>query len=303
MNKTIDLKKILNESKGVCEKHFKDFFLALDKNGCAEDVYAATKYSVLNGGKRIRAFLSFQGAGLAGAKKYSKSTLDYALGIELIHAYSLVHDDLPALDNDMLRRGKPSTHAKFSESTAILAGDALLNLAAEVFLSIKSKNLNDQNILKALQYVFNKTGILGMVSGQCLDLKNKKITDIYELNDIYYKKTGCLIAAALVGAYIMHGGNSSDKITKLEEYSKCLGLSYQYIDDLLDKQSNAKTLGKSVNTDKNKTTAVDILGIDGLKKSVDLMSKKAIDCLTIFGNSKNVLILQELILHLKNRTY
>jgi geranylgeranyl diphosphate synthase type II len=260
-------------------------------------------YSILAGGKRIRPMLILETYRLYG--KDNEEILEpFIAAIEMIHTYSLVHDDLPALDNDDYRRGRKTTHAVYGEAMAILAGDALLNYAYEVatkaFDIAKSHDAFIQ-VANALKILARKPGIYGMIGGQVVDVQ---LTDSEipkeKLNFIYELKTSALIEASmLIGATL--AGASQIELEKIEEAARNIGLAFQIQDDILDVTSTIEILGKPIGSDEknNKTTYVTIEGIDKAKNDVAAMSKKAIDNLRSLG--KDNLFLYELINKLVNR--
>lgn len=221
MNKEFFLKN-LEENKYLVETRFKDYF---DKNySLAEPLFYA-----LDAGKRIRANLYFETLKMLG-KEITSLDIDYALALEMIHAYSLVHDDLPAMDDDDMRRGKPSLHIKFGEDKAILVGDALLNEAASIILSLATSN---SLYAKAGKYLFDHTGYKGMIEGQVLDLRRPKTYDKDYLLNVYDKKTSDLFKASIISAAIVSNA-SNEELEFLESYAYNLGLAYQIQDDLLE---------------------------------------------------------------------
>ena len=221
MNKEFFLKN-LEENKYLVETRFKDYF---DKNySLAEPLFYA-----LDAGKRIRANLYFETLKILG-KEITSLDIDYALALEMIHAYSLVHDDLPAMDDDDMRRGKPSLHIKFGEDKAILVGDALLNEAASIILSLATSN---SLYAKAGKYLFDHTGYKGMIEGQVLDLRRPKTYDKDYLLNVYDKKTSDLFKASIISAAIVSNA-SNEELEFLESYAYNLGLAYQIQDDLLE---------------------------------------------------------------------
>ena len=264
-----------------------------------EPVKEASIYSVMNGGKRIRPKLVYLGAMSITNEVNYKDIENLALGIELIHSYSLVHDDLPSMDNDSLRRGKPTTHVKYGVGMATLAGDALLNLAFEIMLkdveSLDSNELKKQVL--AAKYIVNNSGINGMVGGQCLDLKNDQINniDLKDLNLINSLKTGALIKGALLSGAIRYDANK-DQIKALEGYSEYLGLLFQVVDDILDVISTKEVLGKDVNQDEKneKPTYVKLVGLDQSYEDCKNFANKAIDCIE-HADIKNKELLIDLI--------
>lgn len=264
-----------------------------------EPIKEASIYSVMNGGKRIRPKLVFLGAMSVANEVEYKDIENLALGIELIHSYSLVHDDLPSMDNDSLRRGLPTTHVKYGVGMATLAGDALLNLAFEIMLK-NIENLDANELKKqvlAAKYIVNNSGINGMVGGQCLDLKNDQVNtiDIKDLNLINSLKTGALIKGALLAGAIRYGANK-EQIKALEEYSEYLGLLFQVVDDILDVTSTKEVLGKDVHQDEKneKPTYVKLVGLDQSYEDCKIFANKAIECIEI-ANITNKKLLIELI--------
>ncbi|MDU7411571.1 MAG: polyprenyl synthetase family protein [Anaerococcus sp.] len=221
MNKEDFLKK-LDDNKKIIEKKISTYY---DKDyKLAEALFYA-----MDSGKRIRANLYFETLKMLD-HQISELDVDFALAIEMVHAYSLVHDDLPAMDNDDFRRGKPSMHKKFSEDIAILAGDALLNEASFLIFDIANKN---PTYIKAGRYLFNHTGYKGMIDGQVLDLRHPKTYDKDYLLNVYDKKTSDLFKACIVSAALI--SQVDEKSTEiLEDYAYNLGLAYQIQDDLLE---------------------------------------------------------------------
>ncbi|MDU3177018.1 polyprenyl synthetase family protein [Anaerococcus sp.] len=221
MNKEDFLKK-LDDNKKIIEKKVSTYY---DKDyKLAEALFYA-----MDSGKRIRANLYFETLKMLD-HQISELDVDFALAIEMVHAYSLVHDDLPAMDNDDFRRGKPSMHKKFGEDIAILAGDALLNEASFLIFDIANKN---PTYIKAGRYLFNHTGYKGMIDGQVLDLRHPKTYDKDYLLNVYDKKTSDLFKACIVSAALI--SQVDEKATKiLEDYAYNLGLAYQIQDDLLE---------------------------------------------------------------------
>lgn len=221
MNKEDFLKK-LDDNKKMIEKKISTYY---DKDyKLAEALFYA-----MDSGKRIRVNLYFETLKMLD-HQISELDVDFALAIEMVHAYSLVHDDLPAMDNDDFRRGKPSMHKKFGEDIAILAGDALLNEASLLIFDIANKN---STYIKAGRYLFNHTGYKGMIDGQVLDLRHPKTYDKDYLLNVYDKKTSDLFKACIVSAALI--SQVDEKATKiLEDYAYNLGLAYQIQDDLLE---------------------------------------------------------------------
>ncbi len=238
-----------------------DFFSSLDTNA-PELIKKAMKYAVVDGGKRIRPVLFFAACDVLNID-YSK-VKEFAIALELIHSYSLVHDDLPAMDNDDFRRGKFSTHKQFGEANGILTGDALLTLAFEVCLSKENFNSFDAAALKVLA---NAAGYSGMVAGQVLDLAAEGEKDRTEalLLDIYENKTSKLLIAPLLMASSLSGGKYFDELKTLG-YN--LGIMFQFTDDILDVEGSIDSIGKTPHKDEKseKFTSVSLFGLEGAKE-------------------------------------
>ena len=259
----------------------------------------AMRYSLLSGGKRIRPILLLEFYSLFGGR--AESALNFAAAIEMIHTYSLIHDDLPCMDNDDMRRGKPSCHKAFGYDTALLAGDALLTHA--FFAAANAADIPPERVSRAISVLAQKAGIYGMVGGQVMDLDfEKNGANGEELTAMYIKKTSCLLeAAAMCGAVL--AGADEETVKKTEEYAENLGLAFQITDDILDCTADEKTLGKPIGSDKKngKTTFVTLLGLDGAKQRAALLTKKAEDILN--GFSGDTSYLKELTEYLLNRNY
>ena len=237
----------------------------------------AMKYSLLSGGKRIRPILLLEFYALCGGK--GGNALNFAAALEMIHTYSLIHDDLPCMDNDDMRRGRPSCHKAFGEDTALLAGDALLTLAFKT--AAETDGIPADRVLKAIAVLAENAGISGMVGGQVEDLAFEKSgATIDELRGMYLKKTSCLLSAGAVCGSILAGADD-EELKYAAEYAEKLGLAFQIIDDILDCTSDEKTLGKPIGSDEKngKTTYVTLLGIDGAKAEAERLSYEALTAL------------------------
>ncbi|BCN30403.1 polyprenyl synthetase family protein [Anaeromicropila herbilytica] len=274
-----------------------------EEKGYQKTVLEAMNYSVLAGGKRIRPMLILETYRLF-AKDNDKVLEPFIAAIEMIHTYSLVHDDLPAIDNDDYRRGRKTTHVVYGEAMAILAGDALLNYAYEV--ATRAFDLTEDTnrllqVAKALKVLARKPGIYGMIGGQVVDveLTNSEIPK-EKLNFIYELKTSALIEASMMIGAILAGANDKELLV-VEEAARNIGLAFQIQDDILDVTSSVEVLGKPINSDEknNKTTYVTIEGINKAQKDVEKMSKIAIDNLTSLNKENQFLF--ELIHKLINR--
>ncbi|MCP5205695.1 MAG: (2E,6E)-farnesyl diphosphate synthase [Hahellaceae bacterium] len=229
-----------------------------------ERLLQAMRYSTLNGGKRVRPALLIATAEAFGADR--QSTLRPACAMEMIHVYSLIHDDLPAMDNDDLRRGKPTCHRAFDEATAILAGDALQALAFKVIA--ESKNFSAEHRLQMVSVLAAASGAEGMIAGQSIDLASVgQPLSIAQLESMHLYKTGALIEASVVLGAICAGKDNPETISALRSFARCIGLAFQVKDDILDVEADTATLGKQQGADAalNKPTYVSLLGLDGAK--------------------------------------
>lgn len=239
----------------------------------------AMKYSFFAGGKRVRPVLMLAYTEILGGNV--NEILPFALALECIHTYSLIHDDLPALDGDVLRRGKPTCHVKYNESTAILAGDGLLNFAFEHAL----EKCNDKRDIDALLYLAKCSGAKGMLEGQQLDIENEKCNSSEStLLTIHNLKTCKLLTAPLAVPTIKYG---KENLSVVEELGYLCGVIFQFTDDLLDVLSNEKTLGKSIGKDEeaDKLTSIKLYGISGVKERILSLKEKAENIAKSLDNS------------------
>lgn len=258
------------------------------------------RYCALGGGKRIRPLLSVAGSQLNYAD--INAVLDVGCAIELIHCYSLVHDDLPAMDNDDLRRGRPTCHKKYDEATAVLVGDALQALAFEV-LSMPQLNIPQENKLKIIYQLSRSCGIQGMVGGQMLDLYSTGLKlSLSQLQNMHAHKTGALIRASILCGYLCGSEFSLDKYTKLGQIADSLGLLFQIVDDILDVTQTSTTLGKTANkdADNNKATYVSLLGLDEAKAIALELYTEIIADLSVM---KNKTLLEDLVTTVYKRNH
>lgn len=266
----------------------------------ASVVSDAMKYSVENGGKRVRPFLTLEFAKACGGNR--DAALDFGCAVEMIHTYSLIHDDLPCMDNDDMRRGKPSCHKAFGEDNALLAGDALLTEAFAVLSSVK--NIPYKNIVSAVSYLSNLAGINGMVGGQVLDLQfEEKSPTADEILKMYSLKTCALIKSATILGCLTAENCSDKMINCADAYAENLGLAFQIMDDILDITSDEATLGKPVGSDEknDKSTIVKFYGLGVAREMVNDYTKKAIDALD--GIDGDTTVLKDFALYMANRTY
>lgn len=262
------------------------------KKYCEEGVlFDAMRYSLMAGGKRLRPALCLMSASLFGNEA---KALDFACALEMIHSYSLIHDDLPAMDNDSLRRGKPTNHVVFGEAMAILAGDGLLNTAFEVM--VNSAASDEQYIIgktKAMGIIAKAAGSDGMIQGQAADIEFEgKDKDEQVLSYIHERKTAAMITASVLsGAVIM--GASDEEISALKEYGHSIGLVFQIVDDILDVEGDQDKLGKTLGKDEasGKQTFASIYGLDKSKQIAQEMTIKAKKALSVFSDTAEELIL------------
>lgn len=251
-------------------------------------IYDAMRYTTLGGGKRLRPFLIMQSARLFDVPE--PCALRAGAALELIHCYSLVHDDLPAMDDDDLRRGKPTVHKEFDEATAILAGDALLTMAFEVLADPETHP--DPTVRIALSGAIAKAaGARGMVGGQMIDLEAEtKTLNLDEITQLQRLKTGALIAVACQAGAIM-GKASEDAQIALNDYARDLGLAFQIADDLLDVEGSVEETGKAVGKDANagKETFVSLLGVTGAREKANELVDRAVSHLSAFDERAELL--------------
>ena len=249
-------------------------------------IFEAMNYSVRAGGKRLRPILMEETYHMFGG---SSAVIEpFMAAIEMIHTYSLVHDDLPAMDNDEYRRGKKTTHAVYGEAMGILAGDALLNLAYETAAKAFDMEVADTRVARAFAVLAKKAGVYGMVGGQVVDVESEKSDDCSitreKLDFIYRLKTGALIESSMMIGAILAGA-SSDEVSRVEQIAAKLGLAFQIQDDVLDVTSTLEVLGKPVGSDEknNKATYVTFEGLDKAVSDVERISKEAEEQLDDLG--------------------
>ena len=272
------------------------------EEGFQKTILEAMNYSILAGGKRLRPMIMEETYHMFGGT--SRVIEPFMAAIEMIHTYSLVHDDLPAMDNDEYRRGKKTTHAVYGEAMGILAGDALLNYAFETATLAFEIEPGNPAVGCALRKLAVKSGIYGMVGGQVVDVESEKKPDETitreKLNFIYHLKTGALMEAAMsVGAIL--AGASEEETARLEEVAARVGLAFQIQDDILDVTSTLEVLGKPIGSDEknNKATYVTFEGIEKSKEDVKKLSEEAVEALSSFQKKDE--FLQELFIYLIQR--
>ncbi len=253
--------------------------------GASSRLTDAMKYSAMAGGKRIRPYLVMRFCELCGS--YRDNAIDVAAAIECIHTYSLIHDDLPALDNDDLRRGKPTSHKQFDESTAILAGDALLTFAFEL---VANASLDSVAVVEIVKILAVRAGYAGMVGGQMADIlheKNEPNADL--MHYIHRHKTADLITASVICGAVCAGARS-EQIEMAERFGINFGMAFQVTDDICDATCTAEEMGKAVGKDigAGKQNAVAVYGIEGAKKIAERYVKTAVASLSIFKGSEDL---------------
>ena len=243
----------------------------------------AMSYSLKAGGKRLRPVLCMLSASMFGDMAQA---LDVACAIEMIHTYSLIHDDLPSMDNDMIRRGRPTNHVVFGEAIALLAGDGLLNCAFEALLRLAQKNReNKLDVVKAMQIIAGASGVKGMIAGQTVDLEFEgKDVDALVLHHIHERKTAAMIKASVTAGAALFCADADD-IRALGIYGENLGLAFQIVDDILDEEGDARKLGKSIGKDKDaeKMTFARVYGINASRCIAEEKTDEAITALERFG--------------------
>lgn len=258
----------------------------LAKKGISK-VDDAMAYSLLAGGKRIRPVLLMATAEALGVKGYNY--LPVACGLEMIHTYSLIHDDLPCMDDDDYRRGRLTNHKVFGEAMAVLAGDGLLTLAFEVML--EQKNVDPRVLIETVREMAMCAGNFGMVGGQGLDLENEgKSISAEELRKMHAGKTGALFIAAVRGGAHLAGANEQELLA-LTKFADLLGLAFQITDDILDVEGTTEALGKPTGSDEknHKSTYVSLYGLEAAKALVEKTVAEALECLEMFGENAEAL--------------
>ncbi len=276
----------------------KNLLVELKKNPALEEKLSnAMEYSLMAGGKRLRPILLMASADAVNGT--GENFLTVATSIEMIHTYSLIHDDLPAMDNDDYRRGKLTNHKVFGEATAILAGDALLTLAFEVMT--RQENVEPKILLQVVKEMSTAAGESGMVGGQSIDIESEgKKIDMATLKKMHVGKTGALFKAAIRSGAILAGANS-EQLDALTIYAEKFGLAFQITDDILDVVGDEKILGKPIGSDaqNNKSTYVTLTSLETAKNLAQQAVDDAVDALKIFGAEAD--FLRELVKNLIGR--
>ncbi len=276
------------------------------EEGLQKGIIEAMNYSMRSGGKRLRPLFIQEFYNLLSKENINEDALRrFMAAIEMIHTYSLVHDDLPAMDDDELRRGMPTTHVKFGYAAAILAGDGLLNYAYEVASESFNEKNDIQTVARAIKILAKKPGISGMLGGQAVDVENDdKTLDEQTLNFIYELKTGALLEASMMIGAVLAGADDS-QVEKVEKIASYVGMAFQIQDDILDVTGDAKEIGKPVNSDEknNKTTYVTLYGVDKASQIVASLSNKAVNLLDELDvvNRDSYEFIKELFIYLIHR--
>ena len=272
--------KRLAQDQQLVENWLKDCFAQRAKYGA---IYDAMQYSLMAGGKRIRPVLTLETCRMCGGDV--ERALPFACAVEMIHTYSLIHDDLPCMDDDDLRRGKPTNHKVYGEATAVLAGDALLTAAFEMMAENRD-GLSAEQVLEAVDCLSHAAGAAGMVGGQILDMEGEERSlSVSELELTQSLKTGALIRAAAEMGCILADGTPEQRAA-VREYAQCIGRAFQVRDDMLDVTSTDEELGKPIGSDaeNGKTTFVTALGLEGCATLVEQLTHRAVDALSGFDH-------------------
>ena len=269
----------LQEYRRQLEQYLQDYYTRFHTEP-QKDLFEAMEYSLLAGGKRLRSTLVFEFCRICGEDWHK--ALPFGAAIEMIHTYSLIHDDLPCMDDDDFRRGKPTNHKVYGEAMAVLAGDALLT---DAFCVASTAQLSAEAVLQAIQVLSECAGSLGMVGGQTLDIQseNRLLTE-QEVLDIQTRKTGALIRAACAMGAIA-GGATEEQFDAACQYAAGLGLAFQIRDDMLDVIGSADQLGKSIGTDQNKNTFVRLYGLEKCEKLVEKYTDYALAALDYYNDT------------------
>ena len=282
-----DFTLLMARDRAMIEEYLADVFREETRYA---DLQEAMEYSLLAGGKRIRPVLTLETCRMCGGN--FQAALPFACGLEMVHTYSLIHDDLPAMDDDQLRRGRPTNHVVYGEATAILAGDGLLTAAFE---QLTRAELPPERIVAAVSCLSRNAGPAGMVGGQALDMagEGRSLTR-GELGQLQSLKTGALISAAAELGCIAAGGTGEQR-EKVRAYAQALGRAFQIQDDILDVTSTDEELGKTVGSDRanEKTTFVTALGLEGSRSMVAQLTEKAVEALAGFEQPEFLIWLAE----------
>ncbi len=282
------LKNLLQEYQSCVEAALESWLPSAEIQ--PKHLHEAMRYAVLSDGKRIRPVLVYAAGHVFDIDRNALNAP--ACAVEMIHAYSLIHDDLPAMDNDDLRRGRPTCHKAFDDATAILAGDSLQALAFHALAHDKDMIIPAEQRIKMIDILAHASGSRGMAGGQAIDLASVgKELIIAELENMHIHKTGALIRASVELGALSQSGVDTELFDRVSHYAKCIGLAFQVRDDILDIESDTETLGKPQGSDleRNKPTYPNLLGLDGAKDAAKQLHKKAISSLSAFDEKADPL--------------
>lgn len=274
MGRLVNFQEELNKRTQAAEEILKKYLP--EEEGFALTMAQAMNYSMLAGGKRLRPVLMLETYRLFGGEE--EVVEPFMAAMEMIHTHSLIHDDLPALDNDDYRRGRLTTHKVYGEAMGVLSGVALLNYAYEVMLTAFDRTGEKDRVIKGLRIMADKTGIHGMLGGQSVDVENDgKPVDREVLDYIYQNKTSALIECAMMTGAVLAGA-TEEAVKVIEEAARNIGLAFQIQDDILDVTSTSEELGKPVHSDEknHKVTYVTLFGLDGAREEAAKLSEKAV---------------------------
>lgn len=284
----ITFDRALQEKKKQVEEHLYTYFS--DFTGLQKTVFQAADYSLKAGGKRLRPVLLLEACRLFGGT--SEQAMPFACALEMIHTYSLIHDDLPAMDDDDYRRGKPTNHVVYGEGMAILAGDALLNFAYELMIreTLQAGPMQSR-YLRAMGEIAEAAGPYGMIGGQTVDLESEtQAVPLETVDFIHAHKTGALITASLTAGAII-GGAGEAELDRIRQYGRNIGLAFQIIDDILDITGDQEKLGKDIGSDqeKQKSTYPSILGLEASRQKAQTLLTESRRILEVFGDKAEFL--------------
>ncbi|CEN89444.1 polyprenyl synthetase family protein [Paraclostridium sordellii] len=269
MNFNCELKNRVNKIEQILNEYMPK------EEGYQKKIFESMNYSLKAGGKRLRPILTLEACKIVGGEE--EDAIAFAVAIEMIHTYSLIHDDLPALDNDDLRRGRKANHKVYGEAMAILAGDGLLNYAYEIMLKESIGKNDPEKYLKAINEIAKSAGIYGMIGGQVVDIESEgKKIDMDKLDFIHMNKTAAIIIGCMRAGAII--GNATDKqLEDITKYAKNIGLSFQIVDDILDIVGDEAKLGKNVGSDidNEKSTYPSLIGLEKSKEVANQLIKEA----------------------------
>jgi geranylgeranyl diphosphate synthase type II len=281
--KAVDIEQFLSEKRKTVNDALEQ--IVAPENTFPPSIHKAVRYSLLDGGKRIRPILTLAAYELVAGD--SSQIVPFACGIEMVHTYSLIHDDLPAMDNSEFRRGKPSSHKVFGEAIAILAGDALLTLAFDVMADGELRRaVNPSWLLEAISEIAHAAGLQGMIGGQTIDIETQGMSfDLPLLEYIHTHKTGALIVGAIRAGAIL-GGASEEQLEALTHYGRTIGLAFQITDDILDIEGSKITTGKDTGLDEisDKATYPKLLGLEESRVRAQELATRAEEALLIFDD-------------------